>query len=63
MRFCFMFIIQQELDEITSMWNTHYIREVRNSEGSPGRPNILFFMPEQSNLEEEVSDFLLMKWI
>ena len=48
MRFCFMFIIQQELDEMKSMWNTHYIREVSNSEYPPGRPNFLYFMPEQS---------------
>ena len=45
MRFCFMFIIQQELDEMKSLWNTHYIREVRNSECPPGRPNVLYFMP------------------
>ena len=48
MRFCFMFIMQQELDEMKSMWSTHYIREVRNSECPPGRPNVLYFMPEQS---------------
>ena len=48
MRFCFMFIIQQELDEMKSMWNTHYIREVRISECPPGEPNVLYFIPEQS---------------
>ena len=48
MLFCFMFIIQQELDEMKSMWNTHYIKEVRNSECPIDRPNILYFMSEQS---------------
>ena len=48
MRFSFMFIIHQELDEMKSMWNTHYIREVRNSECPLGRPNVLYFMPDQS---------------
>ena len=48
MRFCFMFIIKQESDEMKSMWNNHYIREVRNSECPPGGPNVLYFMPEQS---------------
>ena len=48
MRFCFVFIIRQELDEMKSMWNTHYTREVRNSECSSGRPNVFYFMPEQS---------------
>ena len=45
--FCFMFILQQELDEMKPMWNTHYIREERNSECPPGRPNVLYFIPEQ----------------
>ena len=31
-----------------SMWNTHYISEVKHSECPPGRPNISCFMPEQS---------------
>ena len=44
---CFMFIIQKELDEMKSMWNTHYVRELRDSECPPGQPNVLYFMPEQ----------------
>ena len=48
MRFCFTLIIKQELDEMKSIWNTHYIREVRNSKCPPGRPNVSCFMPEQS---------------
>ena len=30
-----------------SMWNARYTREIRNSECPPGRPNILYFIPEQ----------------
>ena len=48
LRFCFMSIIQHELDEMKKIWNTHYIREVRNSESPPGRPNVLYFLPERS---------------
>ena len=48
MRFSFTIIIQQELDEMKSMWNTHYIREVRHSEWPPGWTNILYVTPEQS---------------
>ena len=48
MRFSFIFIIQQELDEMKSMWNTHYIREVWHSEWPPGWTNILYVTPEQS---------------
>ena len=50
MRPCFMFIIQQELDEMKSM--------VRNALQVD-----LFFILWQSNQEEKVSDFLSMKWI
>ena len=39
-RFCFMFILPQELDDMKSIWNTDYIREVRNSECPPGRPSV-----------------------
>ena len=35
-----MFILPQELDDMKSIWNTDYIREVRNSEYPPGRPNV-----------------------
>ena len=48
LRFCFMSIIQHELDEMKKIWNTHYIREVRNSESPPGRPNVLYSLPERS---------------
>ena len=47
MRFCFMSFIQQELDDLKNMWNTHYTRDVRNSECPPGRPNVIYFLPEQ----------------
>ena len=48
MRFSFIFIIQQELDAMKSMWNTHYIREVWHSEWPPGWTNIFYVTPEQS---------------
>ena len=48
MRFCFMLIMHQELDEMKWMWNTQCIGEVRNSKWPPGQLNILYFMPEES---------------
>ena len=36
LRFYFISIIQHELDEMKKIWNTYYIREVRNSESPPG---------------------------
>lgn len=46
LRYCFMGLIQSELDETTKLWNNHRIRKSRNSECPPGRPNVLFFSPE-----------------
>ena len=43
-----MSIIQHGQDGMKKIWDTHYIREVRNSESSPGRPNVLYSLPEQS---------------
>ena len=47
-RFCFLTIIQTELDETKKMWNSHRIRYVRNSECPGGRPDVLFFAPHHS---------------
>ena len=42
LRFCFMGLIQQELDQVKTMWNHHRIRNVRNSECPNGRPEVLY---------------------
>ena len=46
--FCFVSIVQHELDEMEKIWNTHFVKEVRNSENPPGGPNVLYFLPERS---------------
>ena len=48
-RFCFTGILQTELDETLKLWNTHYVRRTRNSECPPGRPDVLFYAPDESN--------------
>ena len=48
-RFCFLGILQSELDEVNILWNTHRIREVRNSECPGGRPDVLYFSPTLTN--------------
>ena len=40
LRFCFMGLIQQELDETLRLWNSHYIRKVRNATCPSGRPDV-----------------------
>ena len=47
LRFCFMSIIQNELDEMKKIWNTHYIKKMRNSESPPGQPYVLYPLPER----------------
>ena len=43
MQFCFMEIIQKELDNTKFMWNSHHIRHVQNSECPNGKPDFLYF--------------------
>ena len=45
-RFCFIGLIQTELDEVKEMWNNHRIRFIRNSECPSGRPNVLYHAPQ-----------------
>ncbi|CAH3115492.1 unnamed protein product [Porites lobata] len=46
LRFCFMRVIQAELDRVAQHWNLHRIRSQHNVESPPGRPDTLFFLPE-----------------
>ena len=47
-RFCFLSVIQTELDETKKLWNSHRIRDVSNSECPGGRPDVLYFAPHRS---------------
>ena len=46
LRFCFFGVLQHELDEIKSLWNSHCIRHMRNSDGRGSHPDVLYFTPE-----------------
>ena len=46
LRFCFLGVLQHELDEIKSLLNSHRIRHIKNSNKPGGRPNVLYFTPE-----------------
>ena len=48
LRFCFMSLIQEELHRVSQHWNLHGIRP-SNGETPAGRPDVLFFLPEESN--------------
>ena len=51
-RFCFMFIIQEELNKAAKLWNLHRMRPSTNPESPPGRPDMLYFLPEISNTQD-----------
>ena len=42
----FFGVLQHELDEIKSLWNSHHIRHNENSNSPGGRPDVLYFTPE-----------------
>lgn len=46
LKFCFMRVLQQELDKVAIHWNTHRIRPSRNPDSPPGRPDTLYFVPQ-----------------
>jgi len=45
LRFCFMGVLQQDLDEVRCQWNTHRIRPSAGSRCPPGIPDELFYLP------------------
>ena len=45
-RFCFMKVIQNELDCVRQTWNLHHVTVKKNSDGISGKPNVLFSQPE-----------------
>ena len=50
--FCFMGLIQSELDETRALENSHRIREVRHSECPSGRPDNLYYLPSNQGAPE-----------
>jgi len=47
LRFCFMNLIQRDLDTFTNLWNSHRIRHQGHIEVPSGIPSILFNQPER----------------
>ncbi|XP_068712010.1 uncharacterized protein [Montipora foliosa] len=52
LRFCFMPILKEELNKVAILWNLHRIRPSTNPESPPGRPDMLYFMPEINNTRD-----------
>ena len=45
LRFSFLGILQEELDETRRPWNNRFVRKSRNAECPGGRPDVLFYIP------------------
>lgn len=56
LKFCFMPLIQGELDRVTQHWNLHKIRLSSNEESPSGRPDVLYFLPELSGSSSRGQD-------
>lgn len=46
LRFCFMHLIQEELNTLSHEWNSHRIRRSKDCSIPAGIPNALFFLPQ-----------------
>ena len=49
LKFCFYSILQDELDETRHYWNHLRIRLSRAASSPPGRPDVLYFLPQNQN--------------
>ncbi|CAH0563093.1 unnamed protein product [Brassicogethes aeneus] len=56
-QFCFLGILQEELDQIVYEWNTHSISGSRNAVSPRGRPVIIFELPELYHTTNFLCDF------
>ena len=53
LRFCFTRLIQRDFDLVLQEWNQHSIR-VQNIDGLPfGKPDMMYYVPEMYNCEEQ----------
>uniref|UniRef100_A0A3P9IEL3 Integrase core domain-containing protein n=1 Tax=Oryzias latipes TaxID=8090 RepID=A0A3P9IEL3_ORYLA len=46
-RYCFLGVLQKELDEYKHYWNTHTIRPVRQSRCPSGKPEAMYYVPQR----------------
>ena len=51
-RFSFMGIPQNELNETVNLWNNHLVRSVRNAEFPGGRPYALYCLPGEDGTSD-----------
>uniref|UniRef100_A0A1A8MDN9 Integrase core domain-containing protein n=2 Tax=Nothobranchius pienaari TaxID=704102 RepID=A0A1A8MDN9_9TELE len=49
LQYCFLDVLQEELNEHKQYWNTHVIRPVRQSKCPSGRPEAMYYLPHRFN--------------
>lgn len=59
LRFCFMPLIQTELNDVVKNWNLHQIRPSKNRESPPGKPDVLYFLPERNSTRDYSSGVVI----
>ncbi len=45
-RYVYLPLLRQQLQEVITAWNTHYIRRSRTASSPAGKPDVMFHMPE-----------------
>ncbi|XP_061164518.1 uncharacterized protein LOC133173551 [Saccostrea echinata] len=51
---CFLEVIQENLDELRSTWNTHVLQSKTNGIGGPRRPILMYTIPELYQAEDHL---------
>ena len=44
-----MDVLRNELHQVAKLWNLHRIRPSANNESPPGRPDLLYFVPQATD--------------
>ncbi|KAI9541202.1 hypothetical protein NQZ68_032986 [Dissostichus eleginoides] len=53
-QFCYLNLVQDELDEVVNTWNSHKIRPRSTDDTASGRPVIMYSFPELHSAEDRL---------
>ncbi|KAG8013691.1 hypothetical protein GBF38_022176 [Nibea albiflora] len=53
-QFCFLNLVQAELDEVVNTWNSHKIRPRSRGDVASGRPVVMYSFPELHSAEDRL---------
>ncbi|XP_035990558.1 uncharacterized protein LOC118562959 [Fundulus heteroclitus] len=51
-QFCFLNLVQRDVNEVVRTWNTHYIRPRPGQEVAGGRPILMYTVPQEYDAED-----------